>query len=361
MTRKMAVSIQDIAPRVIILTDFPPIDVIPGKAFKQGEPREKYSDPDDIQSMIRLLLYANDLEIEALVASAGTLADVARKQNILDVLDIYEQIQPNLIKHDTRYPTAGTLRSVTWQGLDGTWGSPHFGRPGKPIDRLLGKGKDTEASDAIIRVVDKPDHRPVWVCVWGGSCEVAQAIWKVRHTRKPKALTRFLSKLRIYLIGKQDNSADWLLDNFPSLFVILSESNYRGMFWNSPGSDPELSDLEWTNENLRQGHGPLGAAYPRSGWDHDAPGVWEGDTPSYLHLVSAVRGVNDPEKPDESGWGGKFVRPDPEKNHWFDDPMGTKAVYQWRAEVQKEFKRRADWMLPCPRQRDIFLANLSSG
>ena len=53
------------------------------------------------------------------------------------------------------------------------------------------------------------------------------------------------------------------------------------------------------------------------------PGVWEGDTPSFLHLVSAVRGMNDPEKPDQGGWGGKFVRPDASKNHWFDDPAGT--------------------------------------
>ena len=86
-----------IAPRVIILTDFPPIDVIPGSTFKQGDPPEMYSDPDDVQSLIRLLLYANDLEIEALVASAGTLANIARKRNILDVLDVYEQVQPNLV------------------------------------------------------------------------------------------------------------------------------------------------------------------------------------------------------------------------------------------------------------------------
>ena len=37
----------------------------------------------------------------------------------------------------------------------------------------------------------------------------------------------------------------------------------------------------------------------------------EGDTPSFLHLVSALRGLNDPEKPDQAGWGGQFVRPDP--------------------------------------------------
>jgi hypothetical protein len=88
-------------------------------------------------------------------------------------------------------------------------------------------------------------------------------------------------------------------------------------------------------------YGPLGAAYPRSGWNHETPGVWEGDTPSYLHLVSAVRGVNDPEKPEQGGWGGKFVQPDIAKNQWWDHPMGPEAVHKWRPDVQAELKRRA--------------------
>ncbi len=328
------------------MTDFPPINVLPGSTYREGEPREMYSDPDDVQSLIRLLLYTNELEVEGLVASAGSLANIARKRNILDVLDVYQEVQQNLARHDPRYPTADALRAVTWQGLDGAWGSPYFGRDGKPLDALIGEGKDTEASEAIIRVVDRPDPRPVWVCVWGGSCEVAQAIWKVRHTRTAEACARFLGKLRVYLICRQDNTTDWLLDAFPGLFIILSEKNYRGMFWNSPGSDATLADLQWTNENLRNGHGPLGAAYPRSGWNSETPGVWEGDTPSYLHLVSGVRGVNDPDKPDQGGWGGKFVQRDPQKNHWFDDVMGQAAVYQWRPAVQAELEQRADWMLP---------------
>ena len=117
------------------------------------------------------------------------------------------------------------------------------------------------------------------------------------------------------------------------------------MFWDMHGSNPEPADLEWINKNIRQGHGPLGEAYPQSGWDPFLPGIWEGDTPSFLHLISALRGVNDPEKPDQGGWGGKFVQPDSTRNHWFDDPMGTKAVYMWRADVQKEFAHRANWML----------------
>lgn len=333
-------------PRVIISSDFPPLDVIPVKGAKKGDRPEKCSDPDDVQSMVRFLLYTNDLDVEGLVASAGTFANVAKKQNILDILDLYDKVDENLRKHDSGYPTAKKLRAVTWEGRSGTWGSPAVGTKAKPLDEILGKGKDSEASDAIIRVVDRPDPRPVWVCVWGGPRQVAQAIWKVRATRSPAELERFLGKLRLYVIAKQDSTAQWLLDSFPSLFIILSEKNYMGMFWNMSDSDPKLADLAWINANIRQGHGPLGAVYPKSGWDPKYPGQQEGDTPSFLHLVGAVRGVNDPEKPDQSGWGGKFVRPNASRNHWFDDPAGPKAVWRWRAEVQKDFARRAGWMLP---------------
>ena len=341
-----ASSVRAAAPRVIVSTDFPPLDVIPVKGAKPGDPAEKCSDPDDVQSMVRFLLYANEFEVEGLLATAGTFANVARKQNILDMLKLYDQVDENLRRHDPRYPTAEALRAVTWQGRDGSWGTPAVGEKFKALDAILGEGKDTEASDAIVRSVDRPDPRPVWVCVWGGSREVAQAIWKVRATRSAAELERFLGKLRIYLIAKQDRTADWLLDTFPKLFIILSEKNYMGMFWSMPGADKTVADLAWANANIREDHGPLGSAYPRSGWDPSVPGVWEGDTPSFLHLVSAIRGVNDPEKPDQAGWGGKFVRPEATKNHWFDDPAGVETVYRWRAEVQIEFARRTAWMLP---------------
>jgi len=317
-------------PRVIITTDFPPLDVIPIKA--NYGPDKKRSDPDDIQSMVRFLLYTNDLDVEGLMASAGTLANIARKQNILDILDLYDQVDENLRKHDSRYPTAEKLRSVTWEGQDNTWG--------KSADKIIGKGKDSKASDAIIRIVDRPDPRPVWVCVWGGPREVAQAIWKVQNTRSQADLERFLGKLRIYLIGHQDGSAQWLLDNFPQLFIIDSQNTHFGMF----AQNSELGDLDWLNENIRKGHGPLGAIYPKSGYDPENPGQQEGDSPSFLYLVSAVRGLNNPEKPNQESWGGQFVRKD-STTHWVDGP-GPKSVSKWRSEVQKDFAKHADWMLP---------------
>ena len=323
-------------PRVIISADFPPLDVIPGGAGHG--PAEKRSDPDDVQSMVRFLLYTNEFDVEGLIASSATFANVANKEHILDILDFYDQVDENLKQHDPQYPTADYLRSVTWEGRSGNWG--------KPAGEILGRGKGSEASEAIIRIVDEPDPRPVWVLVWGGPQEVAQAIWTVQQTRSPAELERFLSKLRIYMIGLgdkpgQDGSGQWILDHFPDLFMIVSQKTYGGMF----AQTSPIGDLEWLSANIREGHGPLGAVYPPSGFYPDNPGMQEGDTPSFLYLVSAVRGMNDPDKPDQESWGGRYERRDASKNHWYDGP-GAESVRKWLPEIQKDFATRADWMLP---------------
>ncbi|MBL9137903.1 MAG: DUF1593 domain-containing protein [Verrucomicrobiales bacterium] len=321
-------------PRVIILSDFPPLDVIPGDAG-HGPP-EKRSDPDDIQSMVRFLLYSNEFDVEGLVASAGTFANIARKQHLLDLLDIYDQVDENLRRHDSRYPTADRLREVTWQGRDGTWG--------QPVDRIIGEGQDSEASNAMIRIVDRPDPRPVWCCIWGGSSDLAQAIWRTRNTRRPSDLQRFIEKLRLFMIGLgdhpgQDGSGQWLLENFPNLFVVVSQKTYTGMF----AQTSPLGNLRWLNANLRENHGPLGAIYPPCGFDPSQPGQKEGDTPSFLYLASAVRGMNDPDRPEQESWGGQYRQRDPSKRHWFDGP-GPASISKWLPDIQTDFARRADMM-----------------
>jgi Protein of unknown function (DUF1593) len=320
-------------PRVVALTDFPPLDTIPGGAG-YGPPNKR-SDTDDLQSMVRFLLYTNDFEVEGLVASSGTFANIANKQNILDMLALYEQVYPNLTRHDKRYPTAARLRSVTWQGVSGSYG--------RPASQLIGQGKDSEASEKLIALLDEPDSRPIWFCVWGGPCDLAQALWKIRETRTAAEAERLLTKVRIYLIGLQDGTGQWLLDTFPKLFIIVSKGNYMGMFNNARGARSELSDLAWVDQHIRIGHGPLGAAYPKSGFYPETPGVWEGDSPSFLYLVSATRGLNDPEKPNKPSWGGQFVRIDPTRNHWMDAPGGGEAIWRWREDCQKDFGLRMDW------------------
>jgi len=57
----------------MMTSDFPPFPVT-------------NSDPDDAQSIVRFFLYANEFDIEGLIASAGTYGMVAKKKNILAVL-----------------------------------------------------------------------------------------------------------------------------------------------------------------------------------------------------------------------------------------------------------------------------------
>ncbi|UZD21827.1 DUF1593 domain-containing protein [Algoriphagus halophytocola] len=320
--------------RVIVSSDFPPLDVIPGGAGYG--PADKRSDPDDIQSMVRFLLYTNLFEVEGLIASSGTFANIANKSNILDLLSVYDEVDENLRKHDPNFPTASELKKVTWQGKSGNWG--------KPFSEIIGEGKDSEASENLIKVIDKEDDRSVWVMVWGGSQEVAQAIWKVQQTRSRSELETFLSKMRIFMIGLgsktgQDGSGQWLLDNFPNLFMIVSQKTYGGMF----AQNSAVGNLEWLNDNIREGHGPLGALYPRSGFNPDSPGMQEGDTPTFTYLVSASLGINDPENPGQESWGGQYKQPDPSKKHWYDGP-GASSVSKWLEDIQADFAKRADWM-----------------
>lgn len=98
----------------------------------------------------------------------------------------------------------------------------------------------------------------------------------------------------------------WLLDTFPKLHVIVARKTWRGIF----GS----KDLMWLNTNVRNDHGILGTVYPQKGMNTKL-GINEGDSPSFLYLVSGARGLNDPEQPNQPSWGGQFVRAAADQNH----------------------------------------------
>jgi pectate lyase len=319
-------------PRVVMMSDFPPIGVVKGG----NVPNTMKSDPDDMQSIVRFLLYSNELEVEALIASAGTFAMEAHKKNILEVLDEYEKVHANLKTHDADYPTADHLRSITFEGKANNHGvNVKWGRNKQPWSDIMGEGLDSEASNAIIKIVDRPDPRPVWISVWGGPREVAQAIWDVKNTRSEAELKKFISKLRIFLIAYQDATHGWLMDEFPDLFIIDSRKTYQGMFG---GRDP-LSNLDWVNKHVRHDHGPLCDVYPHEGMG--CTGVCEGDSPAFMHLISELRGLNDSEDPTQPSWGGQYKRK-PGTNHYVDGPGGS-SISRWRKDYQAEFKERADW------------------
>ncbi|MBN2444233.1 MAG: DUF1593 domain-containing protein [Spirochaetales bacterium] len=307
--------------RVIMSSDFPPFPVT-------------NSDPDDVQSMVRFLLYTNEFDVEGIIASAGTFNMVANKQNVLAALDKYDQVDENLRKHDSNYPTAAFLRSVTYQGL-GNEGSINiqWGCGKQPWSDIIGSGRDSEASEGIIAAADKDDPRPIYIGVWGGPREVAQAIWKVKNTRSQAELDAFIGKIRVYLIACQDATHGWLMDNFPNLLIVESRSTYQGMFG--------VDNQSWVNTNIINNHGPLCAIYPDEAMA--GTGVIEGDTPSFLGLISANpnRLGNDPDDPTQPSWGGQYSRRSG-TNHYVDGPGGS-TISQWKADFEAEFAERADW------------------
>ena len=75
---------------------------------------------DDECSMVRFLLYANEWEIEGIITSSSQYHWQGHRWAgddwIEPYLDAYEQVYPNLVKHDAEYPTPEYLREVTALG-----------------------------------------------------------------------------------------------------------------------------------------------------------------------------------------------------------------------------------------------------
>src|SRR5207237_9300595 len=131
----------------------------------------------------------------------------------------------------------------------------------------LGADHDTDGSRWITTIADRDDPRPVNVAIWGGSTELAQAIWRVRNDRTPEQLKAFLGKLRVYAIGHQDDTGPWINENFPNLFYVLAkaapgrdmrEGAYRGMYL---GGDESPTSRAWVDSHLRPDRRPLAALY----------------------------------------------------------------------------------------------------
>ena len=235
------------------------------------------TDPDDLQSMVHLLVYADAFDLEGLVSSPYGLG---RKEHILEVLDHYERDYGNLKMHSALYPAPEALRAIVKQGAIESAGYPGFGSP-------------TEGSEWIVRCARRQDPRPLWILVWGGIDDLAQALHDAPD---------ILPKLRVYFIGGPNKkwSADayqYIADHHPRLWIIEANATYRGWF---TGGDQEG---EWGNKSFVATHladcGSLGRFFSSL-----LDGTMKmGDTPSVVYLLR-----NTPEDPSQPGWGGMFVQ-----------------------------------------------------
>lgn len=290
------------------------------------------TDPDDIQSMVHLLVCSNVYDIEGLISSQVWMTDPDKTGKIREIVERFGEALPRLKKHAPGYPDLDYLRSIIKRGqavsnMDG-----------------VGEGKDSPGSELIIAAVDKKgDDRPVWVIAWGGMNTIAQAIWKVRHTRSEREFKRFLGKIRIYDILGQDDAGAWIAHNFPDILYIRNKHVYG---W--PPSD------EWIKDHI-QCHGSLGKAYPNRMW------ATEGDSPAFLYLYA--NGLNVPDSVDYGGWGGRFAKEKQSGVRGMDfieksgkdetqydpyymnvsTPEGVQAINKWRRHIWNDFEARMRW------------------
>jgi len=310
-------------------------------------------EPDDGQSLIRLLLYTNELDLEGLVASSNLgHGQTVRPELLHEAIDAYAAVRPNLLLHSPDYPTADALHGLVRAGQP-------VAAPEVPVFESIGEGKDTDASAWIIEVADRPDPRPLWVAVWGGSADLAQALWTVRETRTAAELAAFLAKLRVHASYDQDSTGAWLKETFPGLFYLTRGHGIRGMY---RGGDTSLMSSEWVRTHIH-GHGALGDLYP----DYDGGDIWwrmlgrvrgikEGDTPTYLGLVP--NGLNKPDELAWGGWGGRFEGAGTRYTDALDVYPGMEddldariaVLYRWRAAFQADFAARLDWCVKPPEE-----------
>ena len=235
------------------------------------------TDPDDNQSMTHFLMYSHLFNTEGLVLSPSY--GKGNKSEILRMIDLYEKDLPLLMKHQQGYPSPATLIAITKQGRIGA--AP-----------FKGYTKATEGSDWIIKCARKKSKQPLWVLVWGGLDDLAQALHDAPEIQ---------NNIKVYWIGGPNkkwsaNTYAYIVANFPGLWFIECNSSYYGFF--SEGVTDSVSNKSYYGNYIKSAAN-LGKDYK----NYYKGNVKMGDTPSLLYMMDG-----DPDDPFKESWGGSFEK-----------------------------------------------------
>ena len=349
---------------------------------------------DDMDSFIRLLLYANNLNIVGFVYSSsefhyagdgkgtqftssmpwakqyGTRTELRwlGTRWIQDYIDKYALVYPNLVLHDKNYPTPGHLKSLV------------------KVGNITFEGEmehDTEGSDFIKKILLDDNNVPVLVQIWGGTNTVARALKSIEDEYKSSAkwqdvYRKVSDKLVLYLILDQDETyKKYVSVSWPDVNIIDNSAQFWSLAYpwkqmSPPDMHPYLGG-KWFAGNIKFNHGPLLDGYFLWGdgqkltadFDHTHGDtvemkkkgmskydfISEGDSPSYLYLVDV--GLRSTEDASYGGWGGRMVKSAPHKWQDGDKAMDFNTATQkedkaypqtrWIDAMQSDFAARADW------------------
>jgi hypothetical protein len=294
-------------------------------------------DPDDEQSMVRFLIYANEWDVEGIICNRPTAREGENRNRARTGLGIvgqmikaYGECYPKLIQHDARYP-----------------------RPEQLLERTVpGYGDGDEGVKLILAAVDADDPRPIWFMNWGtdhGSSpsSLKLALDRVLQERGPSGYAAFKNRLRL---SSSDQFGDHTSELQPPFTLWVD--TFR----------PELDRKRWYHRfsaltataggfdikrDVMTGHGPLGALYPTN-TTHPQK---EGDTMTFLYLVPT--GMNDPEQPTWGSWGGRYGRNEndqalpyywaDQQDTWQGSTDRDNTLKRWAVHLQNDFKVRLDW------------------
>lgn len=378
-------------PRVFILTDI----------------GEYTNEPDDAESLIRLMLYSNEIDIEGIIPTASHCAVDVSDPGYLDrcirAVEAYRKAYPNLSKHAEGYPDPDYLRSVCKQGtslcyldnydyhltpeeqkaFDADMMTRMMTRQRKVLANdyeittpNIGEGCSNDGSELIVKALEKDDPRKIWFCLWGGAGTLAQALYDYRKNHTYQETKAAAQKVCVYDIDGQDDVGGWIIKNFPEVKWLRSDVEFWGFSqalsnpvydYKYDVGDLTKMDVPWISQHI-QAVGPLGEAYPPTKF-----GI-ETDTPSLLYCIP--NGLNDLDHQSWGGWGGRYTEDrsqnppavhfegdyllepmpfyayrddvdtyfDPITKKWFiNDPL--MPVGRWREDYQNDMAARMLWQL----------------
>ncbi|MGT2928867.1 nucleoside hydrolase-like domain-containing protein [Streptococcus dentasini] len=334
---------------------------------------------DDMNSMIRYLYYSNELDLSGIVLTSSTYHYAGDKEKgieayrwtgtdwINDMLNAYDEIQPNLRKHAKGYPKASELKKIT------------------KIGNIKNKGdmkEETEGSRFLEKLFLDNSNKPIYVQTWGGTNTTARALKSIEETYKDSKdwkniQQKVYNKLVLYIILDQDETyKGYIAKNWPKLMVINDSSNFWHFAYAWQTHSEELNKTlhgDWQKENLLQNHGPLMDLYASMGDGKMINGelaeeqrgskdylvnnpnykpydfISEGDSPSYFYLFN--NGLGDVAHPEYGGWGGRFSKKNKslyqntvlDYNPYSKQFEASYTLTRWIDDIENDFATRVDW------------------
>lgn len=357
---------------------------------------------DDVDSYIRMLLYANEFNIEGLVYSSSmwhykgdgkgtkfvsememTKKMYGEKESLRwpgtewmnTLLNAYEKVYPKLSTHANGFPTTAQLKSLVKVGN---------------IDFEGEMEKDTEGSDFIKAKLLDNTTQPIYLQAWGGTNTIARALKSIEDKHKntadwKKVYKKVCDKAIIYAILDQDATyKKYVAVNWPDIKIYYNSKQFWCLAypWKSaiPQQMHHLLEGKFMGENIINNHGPLTKMYysygdgqKQAGDDEHIhgdlskikTGQWgsfekydflsEGDSPAFLHLINV--GLDNLANPQYGGWGGRLKQSKINTSRWEDgeevadfNPITQKIdlaypQIRWLEALQNDFAARADWCI----------------